>query len=154
MGGHEVHIHYNNHAMQETDEQIQGKIQRIELVKFNPWFFHMKTLELNSWYTLSGGAPTMATGALGAAFAYSYYAAKPRVPHPYVHFMRSTGRVLFGFTLGAAYGFMRFGDRQRLHNAYVAERLMRRYPESADVQESPLWKCKNVKAPHEFYRWV
>jgi len=25
---------------------------------------------------------------------------------------------------------MKFGDRQRLHNAWVAERLRRRYPES------------------------
>jgi hypothetical protein len=35
-----------------------------------------------------------------------------------------------GLLAGTAVGYLKFGDRQRLHNAWVAERLKRRYPES------------------------
>ena len=61
-----------------------------------------------------------------------------------------------GFVLGAAVGFHKFGDRQKLHNAWVAERLRRRYPESMNlvVASGDLWKFKGVHAPHEFYKWV
>ena len=35
-GGHGPHIVGNEKNMQESDEAMLGKIQRIELVKFNP----------------------------------------------------------------------------------------------------------------------
>lgn len=39
-------------------------------------------------------------------------------------------RIMFGSLIGGGVGYIKFGDRQRLHNAWVAERLRRRYPES------------------------
>ena len=152
--GEHVHIHYNNQAKQESDEDMQGKIQFIDLVKFNPMHFHLNFFDTQSWLIVLGGAPTLATGLFGAAFSYNYFASQSRPFQPYVHFYRGFGRLLLGFTLGVAFGYSRFGDRQRLHNAWVSERLMRRYPESMNLHEHHLWRCKGVQAPHEFYRWV
>lgn len=72
--GHQVHIHYNQHALKESDQEIVNKIQRIDLVKFNPMLFHLDAFNPINWYTISGGAPTLAFGTLGALFSYSYYA--------------------------------------------------------------------------------
>ena len=78
MGGHGVHINYNDNAIQETDEAMQTRIQRIDVIKFNPWHFHLQALNLNNWYTVAGGAPTVAFGAIGAGFSYSYFASQSR----------------------------------------------------------------------------
>ena len=157
MGGHghaAVHINYNNNAMQETDEEMLGKIQRIDLIKFNPMHFHVDAFDPNTWYEIIGGAPSVACGAFGALFSYSYFANQSRMYNMYTHIFRSYGRLGFGAVLGLAFGMMRFGDRQKLHNAYVAERLLRRYPESMTLHEKNLWRCKGVKAPHDYYKWV
>jgi hypothetical protein len=49
---------------------------------------------------------------------------------------------------------MKFGDRQRLHNAWVAERLRRRYPDSLLIEEHDLYRFKGIKAGHHYYRWT
>ena len=57
---------------------------------------------------------------------------------------RTGGRLAFGGVLGLALGYKFFGDRQRLHNAYIAERIRRRYPESMTLSTHDLWKYKGV----------
>ena len=104
-------------------------------------------------YTILGGAPTLALGVLGAFGSYAYYQAAGAHSNFYTNNMRVTGRLFIGLTLGLALGYSKFGDRQRLHNAYIAERLRRRYPESMGLNQHDLWKLKGVTAPHEFYKW-
>ena len=152
-GGHGPHIVGNENNMKETDEQMQGKIQLAELVKFNPQNFHMTFWDAGNMYTILGGAPTMVLGSLGAVASYGYYVAGGASKNFYTNNVRVTGRLLMGMTLGLALGYQQFGDRQRLHNAYVAERLRRRYPESMQLHQHDLWKLKGVTAPHEFYQW-
>ena len=65
-GSHGPHIAGNEKNMQESDEAMLGKIQRIELVKFNPNHFHLEALDPSTAVTLLGGAPTMVMGATGA----------------------------------------------------------------------------------------
>eukprot|EP00353_Schmidingerella_taraikaensis_P009375 CAMPEP_0185577642 /NCGR_PEP_ID=MMETSP0434-20130131/10606_1 /TAXON_ID=626734 ORGANISM="Favella taraikaensis, Strain Fe Narragansett Bay" /NCGR_SAMPLE_ID=MMETSP0434 /ASSEMBLY_ACC=CAM_ASM_000379 /LENGTH=140 /DNA_ID=CAMNT_0028195267 /DNA_START=55 /DNA_END=477 /DNA_ORIENTATION=+ len=139
--------------MKETDEEMRSKIQRIELVKFNPNNFHMEFFDANNMFAILGGAPTMIMGGLGAAGSVAYYQAGGASKNFYINNMRVAGRSMFGLSLGLAAGYLRFGDRQRLHNAYVAERLRRRYPESMGLHEQDLWRCKGVSAPHEIYQW-
>ena len=67
--------------------------------------------------------------------------------------MVGMSRVVLGLTVGSWVGYMKFGDRQRLHNAWVAERLMRRYPEAKDLNAKDMWKLKGVRAAHDFYKW-
>ena len=155
-GGHHVHVVRNENNMQESDAEMQHKIQRVELVKFNPNHFHLDMLSPQNWYEIAGGMPTMVFSGVGACFAYAYYAGQAaHLPYNfYAHNMRVFGRLAFGAALGFAFGYSRFGDRQRLHNAWVAERLRRRYPESMNLHEHDLWSLKGVQAPHEFYRWV
>jgi hypothetical protein len=68
--------------------------------------------------------------------------------------MLLTSRIVLGAVFGAWAGYMRFGDRQKLHNAWVAERLRRRYPESKDLHPTDLWKFKGVNPHHHFYKWT
>jgi hypothetical protein len=84
--GHGVHIHYNHNAFKESDEDL-------------------------NWFTILGGAPSLAIGAFGSMFSYSYYASQSRLHNEYAHYLRSIGRVFFGFSLGLAVGAWRFGDR-------------------------------------------
>lgn len=51
-----------------------GKIQRIELIKFNPNHFHMDPFNFANMFNIMGGAPTLVMGTVGALFSYSYYA--------------------------------------------------------------------------------
>ena len=152
-GGHGPHIHYNENNMKESDEAMAGKIQRVDLIKFNPQVFHREFWNADSMYEILGGAPTCIMGALGAAGSVAYYQAAGQSRNFYTNNLRMTGRFAMGLTLGLGIGYSRFGDRQRLHNAYVAERLRRRYPESMALHEHDLWRCKGLTAPHDFYQW-
>ena len=72
MGGQGAHG--NDKNMQETDADMQGKIQLIDTVKHNPNHWHMDYFDGANWSTILGGAPTFAFGAAGGAVSYSYYA--------------------------------------------------------------------------------
>ena len=154
MGGGNIHRNHNN--MQETDEEMLHKIQRIDTIKFNPNHWHLDMLSPTNWYNISGGAPTLVSMAIGSLFSYSYYANGARhMPYNfYMHNMKAFSRIAVGAAVGLAYGYMRFGDRQTLHNAWVSERLRRRYPDCMKLNEHDLWQLKGEKANHEFYRWV
>ena len=151
--GHGPHIHGNENNMQESDDAMQGKIQKVDLIKFNPNHFHLKFFDGENMYNILGGAPTMTLGVLGALSSYAYYQAAGKSSNFYMNNMRVAGRLVVGLTFGLALGYNKFGDRQTLHNAYIAERLRRRYPESMGLHEHDLWKLKGVNPPHEFYQW-
>ena len=155
MGGHGVHVEGNKNNVQETDEEMLGKIQMIDTIKHNPNHFHMEALNPANMYTILGGAHSMVYGGLGALVSFAYYNGQ-RSSNFYAHNMRSFGRLSFGLVVGLSIGYLKFGDRQRLHNAYVAERLRRRYPESMNLSThaGDLWQFKGVVAPQDFYKWV
>lgn len=154
MGGH-GHAHGNEHNLQQSDAEMLGRIQRIETIKHCPNHWHMEFFDSANILAILGGAPSLTFGAIGAALSYGYYLNRAaNMPYNfYAHNMRSAGRLGMGFSLGLFAGYLQFGDRQRLHNAWVAERLRRRYPESKDLHQSDLWKFKGVKASHDFYAW-
>lgn len=116
--------------------------------------FHLDFYNPTNWFNVIGGIPTITIGVFGALFSYNYYASQSRIYNYYANITRSIGRLGFGFSAGLAIGIWKFGDRQRLHNAWVAERLIRRYPESMTLSEHDLYRCKGIKAPHAFYRWI
>ena len=83
-----------------------------------------------------GGSAWLATTITGAAFGSWYFSRKARL-NPvsfYANIVLSFSRLFLGAVAGGVVGYLRFGDRQRLHNAWVAERLRRRYPESKDLE--------------------
>ena len=90
---------------------MTGKIQRIEMVQWNPNHFHMEALDFKNIFTILGGAPTFAMGTLGALFSFSYYSGQARAHNFYANTFRSWGRLGFGMTLGMAVGYKFFGDR-------------------------------------------
>lgn len=153
MGGHGG-AKGNSNNIQETDADMQDKIQLIETVKHSPNHFHLDFFEAGNWFNILGGANTMAFGGTGAGVSYLYWAGKASTNH-YVWNINVFQRLGLGLVLGLGIGYMRFGDRQKLHNAYTAERLRRRYPESMSLAHpaDSLWKFKNVHAPQEFYKW-
>ena len=61
--------------MQESDDVMLDKIQRIELIKFNPNHFYLDAFNFSNVWSLLGGAPSFAMGSLGAVASYAYYAA-------------------------------------------------------------------------------
>ena len=132
------------------------KIRPIDLIKYNPNLFHVWIYDPTQLHGLIGGLKTEATIALGGAFGWYYYALRTRnVPDTYyIRNFRLFSRVFVGALAGAVVGFLKFGDRQRVHNAWVAERLRRRYPESLELDTHDLWKYKGIKPRHEFYRWT
>ena len=154
MGGHGVHTTPNMNNFQQTDEDMQGRIQSIENIKYNPNMFHANPFDSADFFKISGGAPTVGCSVVGGLLSYGYYSAQARTYNLYTHALRSQARFFFGAALGLIFGYVKFGDRQRLHNAYVSERLRKRYPESMNLHESDLWRFKGVKAPHAFYRWA
>lgn len=136
MGGHgHGHSHGNEHNMKETDAEMLHKIQRIETIKHSPNHWHMEFFSAANMHQILGGNAAFAYAAAGAAMAYGYYLNRAaHMPYNfYSHNMRGFSRIAFGGAIGLFAGYLQFGDRQRLHNAWVAERLRRRYPESMDL---------------------
>ena len=156
MGGHGAHAHPNMNNIQQTDDEMLGQIQRTETIKHMPNHWHMEFFDVNNMYKIVGGAPTVAYGVIGAAFSQIYYmnAYAHMSPHFYVNNLRTYWRLSLGMSVGLWIGYMQFGDRQRLHNAWVAERLRKRYPECMELHNTDMWRFKNVKAPQEYYRWA
>ena len=154
-GGHGPHIEPNPQNLQEDDACLSAKIRPIELVKHNPQLFHMDFWNLHNMYEILGGSKSMFFGLIGGSIATQYFLEK-RATLPYNYYTNihmGMLRFAFGFTLGVGFGYIKWGDRQKLHNAYTAERLRRRYPESMSLTTTDLWKYKYVEASHPFYGW-
>ena len=155
MGGHGVHIHGNHHNIKEDDATFASKIREIETIKHNPSMFANDAFCACTWYEIVGGFKTLAFAAIGGGVALSYFlgAQRTRPYNFYVTLHQGFYRFVLGSAVGGAFGYHKFGDRQRLHNWYVAERLRRRYPESKALNTHDMWQYKRVEASHEFYRW-
>ena len=130
MGGHKIAGNPNN--TKEEDADMPLKIRPIELIKHNPNLFHLECFNMQNQYEIIGGAKTVSLMALGGFMSLTYFMAG-RATMTYNHYHNlhiGFFRLLFGAGIGGGVGYLRFGDRQRLHNAWVAERLRRRYPEA------------------------
>jgi len=111
MGGGNHHNIGNNHNLKETDEEMLHRIQRIETIKHNPNHWHKNFFCYCNWVSILGGAPSLTFGVIGAGISYAYYAAQTRPFNYYANNMRVASRLFFGFSLGLAFGYMKFGDR-------------------------------------------
>merc|ERR1711937_859911 len=97
-----------------------------------------------------GGAKTCFAAVAGGTVATQYFLGK-RATMPYNFYINvhmGMARFAFGALVGLGVGYMKWGDRQKLHNAYVAERLRKRYPESLSLNTADLWQYKGVKAAY------
>ena len=156
--GHDSHSHHehtNPHAVQEADKDLPARIRSIEFIKHNPNLFHVP-LGLSEGYQLLGGASWLGCTAAGAGFGYWYYAQRTRLNPStfYAGIFLAFSRAFLGAAVGGWAGYLKFGDRQRLHNAWVAERLRRRYPDTLNIETHDLWRFKGVKASQHFYKWT
>ena len=138
MGGHghtDDHHQGNDKNMSETDEDMPFKIRPIDLIKYNPNLFHMWIYDPSNIINTLGGIKFELSALSGGVFGYWYYSQKLKSSPAtyYARIFHTTSRVGLGLLVGGFIGYMKFGDRQRLHNAFVAERLRRRYPESLDL---------------------
>ena len=70
-GGH--HETRNSKNMQESDEDMQGKIQRIEMIKHMPNHWHMTFWNMKNMATILGGAGTACYAAIGTSIAVLYF---------------------------------------------------------------------------------
>ena len=154
-GGHGPVIQGNPNNIEEADADLSLRIRSIELIKHNPQLFYLDFFNWQNHYEIAGGAKTVLFGLIGGQLSLMYFMASRRSqPYNfYVNLHQGFFRYLAGFGVGGAFGFNKFGDRQRLHNAWVAERLRRRYPESKDLHATNLWQYKGVAAAYSFYNW-
>lgn len=154
MGGG-PHIEGNPNNTKEEDAHLSQKIRPIEFIKHNPQLFHLHFWSPHNMYEVLGGAKTCFTAIIGGTIATQYFLGK-RATLPYNYYINvhmGMFRFAFGAALGLGVGYLKWGDRQKLHNAYVAERLRRRYPESMNLHATDLWQYKGVAASHPFYDW-
>ena len=111
-------------------------------MKHNPQFFWLNFWDFNNHFEIVGGARTLGVALIGASLSYSLFSRRYTSlggANAYHILHQGFGRVLFGGAIGGAFGYVKFGDRQRLHNAWIAERLRRRYPESKTLSQGDLW---------------
>ena len=156
MGGHGPAIQGTTNNIQEDDATLSHRIREIELIKHNPQLFYVNPFDLNNIYEIAGGAKTCAFAVVAGGLSLSYFLGSRRSQayNFYINMHQGFYRTVTGGLVGAAFGYNKFGDRQRLHNAYVAERLRRRYPESKMLNVTDLWQYKNVHASQDYYRWL
>ena len=154
MGGG-PHIEGNPNNMKEDDAALASKIRPIEFIKHNPQLFWVDSGNPHNIFEILGGAKTCFVSVAGGTIATQYFLGK-RATMPYNFYINvhmGMMRFAFGALVGLGLGYMKWGDRQRLHNAYVAERLRRRYPESMSLTTADLWQFKGVKAAYPYYNW-
>ena len=150
--GHDSHDHghskTNPHAIEEADKDLPLRMRSIELIKHNPNIFNVGLTDACAGYTILGGGAWLASTVAGAGFGYWYYAQKCRLNPTtfYASIMLSFSRLFLGAVVGGSIGYLRFGDRQRLHNAWVSERLRRRYPDALNIDAQDIWRFKGIKA--------
>ena len=156
MGGGHHDIQGNERNIYESDEEMKAKIRHIETIKHSPTTFHMWPYDVSNMWNILGGLKWAICAGAGSYLGWQYYSFKLQYQPAtyYARIMVGFSRIFLGFVVGSWVGYMKFGDRQRLHNAWVAERLMRRYPEAKDLSVKDLWKYKNVHASHDFYKWT
>lgn len=154
--GNDHHEKINSHAIVEADNELSLRIRGIELVKHNPNIFHVDLFDFGKGYEILGGSGWLGSTLTGAAFGYWYYAQRTRLNPAtfYTGIALSFSRIILGAAIGGWAGYLKFGDRQRLHNAWVAERLRRRYPDSINLSTKDLYRFKGIKAEQHFYRWT
>lgn len=75
MGGHGG-AKGNTNNMQETDEEMQGKVQLIDTIKHNPQHFHLEFFDAANMYQIVGGEKSLAFGAAGALISHTYWSGK------------------------------------------------------------------------------
>ena len=158
--GHDHHDHghekTNPHAIPEPDQDLPLRIRSIDFIKHNPNLYHVSIFDLGKDYQLFGGHAWLASTLFGAAFGNWYFSTKARL-NPvsfYANIALSFSRLFLGAAIGGWVGYIRFGDRQRIHNAWVSERLRRRYPESKNLDVKDLWRFKGIKASQHYYKWT
>ena len=156
MGHDSHHEKTNPHAVQEADSDLPLRIRSIDLIKHNPNLFHVPFGDLGAFVSILGGSSFVGSAAFGGLFGYWYYAQKTHFNPAtfYTGIMLTFSRIFLGAVIGGAVGYLRFGDRQKLHNAWVAERLRRRYPDSLNIDTHDIWRFKGVKPSHHFYKWT
>ena len=140
---------------QEPDEELQFKIRPINLVMHNPNLFWVSPYDPVKAVQTLGGLPWLMSAGTGVALSLTYYKfSQSSIKSTfYVNTMRMWGRAIVGLAIGGLVGFYRFGDRQRLHNAYTSYRIRRRYKESINIETKDIWKYKGHKPHEEFYQW-
>jgi len=72
-GAHHHHTHGNDHNIKESDEDMLGKIQRIETIKHYPNHWHLEPFNGSNIFTILGGTPAFGFAGIGAAMSYGYY---------------------------------------------------------------------------------
>ena len=139
-----------------SDCDLKYKIQPIELVKHNPNLFWTNPLKFGSFYDILGGNKFGVCALTGMGLATGYFnASKTFVKVSfYQRIFNVWGRVLFGGLIGGYIGYQKFGDKQRMHNLYTADRLYRRYPDSKNITATNIEQHRGQKAPQEYYRWA
>ena len=140
-------------GLEENDEDMKYKIRPVQLVMHNPNLFWVSPYDIQKSVEVLGGIPFVLSATIGAGVAVSYFKFSQVNARPnfYVNAMRTWGRFFFGLSIGGFIGYLRFGDRQRLHNAYTSYRIRKRYPESINITETNLWKHKDHKAHNDIY---
>ncbi|CAI2375946.1 unnamed protein product [Moneuplotes crassus] len=141
---------------QETDQDLPFKIRPIQLVMHNPNFFWVHPLDTSKSIQVLGGAGFLFSAFAGAGISLTYYKFNQATSVPatfYQNVFKTWGRLLFGLAIGGYVGYLRFGDRQRLHNAYTSYRLRRRYPGAINITEKDIWKHKGHKCHNHIYEF-
>ena len=139
----------------EEDNKLKFKIRPIDFVMHNPNHFWLSPYDFSNVFQTLGGLPWLASAGTGIAISVGYYkATNKHIPSTfYANIMRTWGRLFIGLFVGGFVGYLRFGDRQRLHNAYTSYRIRRRYKDSINIETTDLAKLKG-HAPHEeYYKW-
>ena len=139
---------------QQTDAELTERIQYVDLIKYNPNKFFLEFYDFNNHWNVLGQWKTLGYAAVGGFISLNLFLRRYKslgLVNTYTKAHQGFGRFLFGATIGGAAGWLRFGDRQKLHNAYVSERLRRNYPESMSLDQENLWMYQGTKAPHSFY---
>ena len=155
-GGHGPHIVGNPNNIQEADAELAGKIRSIELIKHNPQLFHRNLADPMTVCELMGGAKTAALGVgMGVLFAGYYLGGRSHAKTYNFYINTHVGffRFFLGTAVGLGIGHVKWGDRQAMHNAWVAERLRKRYPAAMNLNAHDLWQYKGVPASHQFYQY-
>lgn len=155
MGGHGHEEGHGGNGEDHGDHDLVYKIQPIYMVQHNPNVFWSNPLHFGTSYEILGGHSTAFCAGFGAFIAKTYFNFQTRYNPPtfYRGIVMSWGRIFFGAAIGGWLGYLRFGDRQRLHNVYTADRIYRRYKESKNIKTTGLKNLRDHE-PHEaYYKW-
>jgi hypothetical protein len=138
----------------EKDSILKLKIRPVSMIKRNPSLFYVNPFTEEAYEMIGGHKFIGLSSVFGFLNVASYqYMIRTQKIQQYTRRFYSLAHFSAGFIIAGFFAYHLLADKQRIHNAYIAHRLFKRYPQSKSLKNTHLYAQRLSNHEEEFYKW-